>query len=50
MLKANQICIIECAYDVVGCGYFIGLQVALEACNFGKLKSLIFAYIMVYGC
>ena len=33
---------IECAYDAVGCAYLIGLQVALEACNFGKLKSLIF--------
>ena len=40
MLKANQICMIEYAYDAVGCAYFIGLQVALEACNFGKLKSL----------
>ena len=46
MLKANQICMIECAYDAVGCAYLIGLQVALEACNFGKLKSLIFACIM----
>ena len=38
MLKANQICMIECAYDAVGCAYFIGQQVALEACNFGKLE------------
>ena len=29
MLKANQICMIECAYDAVGCAYLIGLQVAL---------------------
>ena len=41
---------IECAYDAVGCAYLIGLQVALEACHFGKLKSLIFACIMLYGC
>ena len=41
MLKANQICMIKCAYDAVGCVYLIGLQVALKACNFGKLKSLI---------
>ena len=41
MLKANQICMIECAYDAVGCAYLIGLQVALEAFKFGKLKSLI---------
>ena len=47
MLKANQICMIECAYDAVGCAYPIGLQVALEACNFGELKSLIFACIML---
>ena len=40
---------IEYAYDAVGCAYLIGLQVALEACNFGKLKSLIFACIMLYG-
>ena len=49
MLKANQICMIEYAYDAEGCAYLIGLQVALEACNFGKLKSLIFACIMLYG-
>ena len=47
MLKANQICMIEYAYDAVGCAYSIGLQVALEACNFGELKSLIFACIML---
>ena len=41
MLKANQICTIECAYDAMGFAYLIGLQFALEACNFGKLKSLI---------
>ena len=41
MLKANQICTIECVYDAVGYAYFRGLQVALEACNFGKLKKLI---------
>ena len=29
---------IELAYDAVGCAYLIGLHVALEACNFGKLK------------
>ena len=40
---------IEYAYDAVGCAYLIGLQVALEACKFGKLKSLIFACIMLYG-
>ena len=40
---------IECAYDAVGCAYLIGIQVALEACIFGKLKSLIFACIMLYG-
>ena len=42
MLKANQICMIECAYDAVGCDYLVELQVALEAFNYGKLKSLIF--------
>ena len=41
MLKGNQIRMIECAYDAVGCAYLIGLQVALEACNFGKLKSVV---------
>ena len=40
---------IECAYDAVGCAYLIGLKVTLEACNFGMLKSLIFACIMLYG-
>ena len=50
MLNANQIYKIECAYDAFGCAYLIGLQVALEACNFGKLKSLIIACIMLYGC
>ena len=49
-VTAYQICMIECAYDAVGCAYLIGLQVALEACNFGKLKSLLFACIMLYGC
>ena len=39
---------IECAYDAVGCAYLIGIQVALEACIFGKLVSLIFACIMLY--
>ena len=42
MLKANQICRIECANDAVGFAYLIKLQVALEAFNFGMLKSLIF--------
>ena len=42
MLKANQNCMIECAYDAVGCAYLIGQQVVLEACNFEKLNSLIF--------
>ena len=39
MLKADQICMIECAYDAVGCAYLIGLQAAREACNFENLKS-----------
>ena len=49
MLKVNQICMIECAYDAVGCSYLIELQVALEASNFWKLKSSMFACIMLYG-
>ena len=49
MLKANQICVIEYAYDAVGCAFLIGLQVALDAYNSRKLKSLIFACIMLYG-
>ena len=40
---------IEYAYDAEGCAYLIGLQVVLEACNFEKLKSSIFACIMLYG-
>ena len=30
MIMANQICIIECAYDAVGCAYLIGLQKVSE--------------------
>ena len=40
-VKVNQICMIECAYDAVGCAYFIGLglQIALEAVEYAESQS-----------
>ena len=38
MLKANQICMIESAYDAVGCAYLIGLQIALEAVEYAESR------------
>ena len=39
MLNTNQICMIKCTYDAVGCTYLIGLQVALEAVEYAESQS-----------
>ena len=42
----DRLCI-RCSGD--GCAYLIALQVALEACNFEKLKSLFFSVSCCIG-
>ena len=39
MLTANQICMIKCTYEAVGCAYLIVLQVALEAVEYAESQS-----------
>ena len=36
LLKANEIWMVECAYDAVGCAYLVGLQVVLEAVEYAE--------------